>query len=136
MPRRRSWLREEPWTKDETLALAVPNNSGTGEPAPPEVRRLGFCWGAAMFPWWFAVANHIPRGCFLQVWLPSGDIWFAQSAHELAWLYRRFASWEEYVRTMRAWNVWGLRWVWFGGGIGIAALVVAIVLWGLTAVSR
>jgi hypothetical protein len=87
---------------------AIPNNSGTGDAAPPEVLAMGMCWLAFYHPWLFVLANRISMWQDPLGWLWM-NVWLGQRGWELAWQHRRFTTWDEYLGTMRTWDRWTRR---------------------------
>lgn len=112
-----------PQTVDET-----PNNSGTGEPAPPEVRATGFCLPAYCMPTLWRLAFRIGD---LRAWV--GGI-FARAhlgtyGYQYAWMNRRFKSFDEFNSTMQAWNRWTKVLMGLWGVAFLAALVALFLYW-------
>lgn len=98
-------------------ADAPGNNSGTDDPAPPEVLALGYCWPGVLFPMWFRLANQIP-------WAFSLDMPFALGPHgyEWAWQSRHWRGVNEFCALMARWK-WAAR--------ATAALAACAVISGL-----
>lgn len=85
------------------------NNSGTGGPAPLEVR--GWNWGAFFWSWIWGVPNGVWVSLLICMLGIIGSIWLGAKGSEMAWSKRRFESIEQFKSTQRAWATWG--WVLF-----------------------
>ena len=87
----------------EPVLAAEKNTSGGRADAlvPPQVREMGFCWGALMFPIFWRVAMNYPRHGFF-----GGPEWWilGRDGHAIAWQHRRFANLDQFRQTMDAWN--------------------------------
>lgn len=112
-----------PPTADE-----VPNNSGTGEPAPPEVRAMGFCRPAYYMPTLWRLAFGI--GDF-RAWV--GGVWarlhLGTYGYQLAWMNRRFRSFEEFRSTMTVWKRWTSVLMALWVAVAIAGVVGLFLYW-------
>lgn len=78
------------------------NTSGSLDaPLPPEVRALGFCWGACILGRFWSWAMDYPVS-----WVGAvTDPWrLGTEGYEIAWRHRRFASFGEFRETMAAWD--------------------------------
>lgn len=113
----------------EHPSRSAENNSGTGGPAPSDVRAMGWCWGAFGLTLIWGLSNKV----YISLLALTGFIpfvgWIVQlgvaiylgiSGHELAWQNRRFDSLQQFQDTMRAWNAWGL-------GLFILGLVLGVI---------
>jgi hypothetical protein len=102
----------------------VPNNSGTGGPAPAEIR--GWNWGALFLSFVWGIANGVWLSMVVFVLWGVWNVVLAIKGNEWAWQNRRFESVEQFRDTQRAWSKWG--WIIFV--VGLAVLIVTILLAG------
>ena len=100
------------------------NNSGTGGPAPLEVR--GWNWGAFFFSWLWGIANGVWVSLLICLLGIIGTIWLGAKGSEMAWGKRRFASVQQFKDTQRAWGTWG--WVLFALNLVFSVIIVLVAM--------
>jgi len=100
-----------------------PNNSGSGGPAPPQLRR--WSWGAFFLHWIWGVANNVWIA-FLVLLLPVvWNIVLGVKGNEWAWQHRRFESLEKFDEIQAVWARWGL--ILFILGVVVPAIALAAI---------
>lgn len=126
-------------------APAFPNGQGgpAGESGTDRVARLKWNWGAFMIPLWWCTSNRQQRLAVIIVllnllsrWAPAPYVWGVSAAslgisvylgvmgHKLAWNSGRFAgNYDAFIRTQRAWMIWGLVLL----GLIVAAGILAMI---------
>jgi len=102
------------------------NTSGLNDPnVPIDVLQLGWCWGGFMLTLFWGLANRvwISLVCLIPYvgWVVC--FWLGAKGHEMAWRSRRFESIEDFKKTMRVWNAWGI-------GALVAAILVGLMVGG------
>jgi hypothetical protein len=78
---------------------------GPGYPMPPEASNFNF--GGCIPYGIFGFANGSVLWGVLAWLVPFASLYLNFKGNELAWQSRRFASRQQYLETMNAWNMWG-----------------------------
>jgi hypothetical protein len=107
------------------------NNSGTGGPAPEEIK--GWNWGAFFLNWIWGVGNGVWLSLLVFVLSGIWQIVLGVKGSEWAWQNRRWESVEQFKETQRVWAMWG--WIVFAISfvLGIIAGIIGGVMGAMAA---
>ncbi|MDP5239329.1 hypothetical protein Q9Q94_07295 [Uliginosibacterium sp. 31-16] len=102
------------------------NTSGMGKNANVPAEAKGWCWGAFLWGWIWAIGNNTWIGliCLIPYIGFIMQIYLGVKGREMAWRNKRWDSVEHFNAVQRKWTQWWLILVGGIAGIGILAAIV------------